>query len=311
MRRILLSVMLLGSILSACAGSMPSISTAPAIPSQPSAIPSATLVLNEKAPALLAETDLDTQTGTAYSLDWSPDGETLAVASGVEIILLSSDLEETLAILKPSSGALTATWSSDQKKFATVVGFRNSTISIWDWDPSTFTLTLAQEISAGSDQYGASWSPDGKLLATLANDRKSTIQIWDKSTWEMLHKFDLPYENPRRALNWSADSKTLFDAGELDGQLVVFGLNVANGEVQDLATLPLEQVFAVGISPDVEKFAVADEQGKVQIFDVISSDLLMEFQSVSQPVGLAWNPNGTSLAILGYKTALQLWKVVR
>jgi WD40 repeat protein len=168
---------------------------------------------------------------------------------------------------------------------------------------------MAQQVSAGSDQYGASWSPNGKLLATLANDRKSTIQIWDTSTWKLLNKFDLPYANPRRALDWSVDSKTIYDAGELNGQAIYFALNVQDGIVEELGKLPIEAVYAFTISPDLKKVAVADESGKVQILEIESNNLLAEFQSVAAPVDLAWNPKNATLAILGYETALQLWEV--
>ncbi|MEP7136367.1 MAG: WD40 repeat domain-containing protein [Chloroflexota bacterium] len=297
----LLSVMVYGLLFAACGGQAVSIPTVTPIP--PTIIPSPISL----SATLLVEKNLETETGTSYSLDWSPDGEMLVVASGVEITLLSGDLGKIISNLKPSSGALTATWSPDQKSFATVVGFRNPKIMLWD--RANNQLTLAQEISAGSDQYSASWSPDGKLLATLANDRKSIIQIWDTGTWKLLHKFDLPYANPRRALDWSADSKTIYDAGELEGSAVYFALNVEDGSVQELGKLPVEQAYAFSISPDSKRIAVADEAGMVRIFEVGSDDLLIEFQAVDNPADLAWHPNDSTLAILGYKATLQLWSL--
>jgi Tol biopolymer transport system component len=231
------------------------------------------------------------------------------VASGVEITFLNSDLSKTIAVLKPSKGAITATWSPDQKKLATVYGFKNSLFTIWDWDSASVQLTMAQQIKAGSDQYSVSWSPDGRLLATLANDRKSSIQVWDTSTWTLLNKFDLPYANPQRALHWSADSKKIYDAGDLNGQAVYYGLNIDDGSVQEFGRLPVEDVYALTFSPDLKKIVVADESGRVQILEFGSGGLLAEFQSVDAPADLAWNPKNATLAILGYETALQLWAV--
>jgi hypothetical protein len=37
--------------------------------------------------------------------------------------------------------------------------------------------------------------------------------------------------------------------------------------------------------------------------------VVTEIKTVEQPVDLTWNPNGQTLAILGYKTKLQLWRV--
>jgi len=257
----------------------------------------------------ISEIKLETQTGTSYTLDWSPDGKILGVGSGFEITLLSDNLNEMIAVLKPEGGALGITWSPDQKQFATVNGLRNATITLWNWDSSDNQLELNQQIQAGSDQYGVAWSPNGKMLATLGNDRRTVIQIWDTNTWKEIHKFELEYANPRRALNWSMDSTTIYDAGEVNGQVVMFGLNISSGVVDDLAKAPMGQADVFAISPDATKIAIADAQGQVRIFDPSSPKLLREFQSVNQPADMVWNPNGTTLAILDYKSTLQLWDV--
>jgi len=307
MYKIFLSVMIYGLFIAACGGPASTAPTAASIvPSPTIIIPSPTQVLV----SLLAEKDLETQTGTSYSLDWSADGETLAVASGVEITLLKSDLSETITVLKPEKGAIDAAWSPDQKKFATVYGHRNPMFTIWDWDNASVKLTMAQQTPAGSDLYSVSWSPDGRLLAILANDRKSIIQIWDTNTWKLLNRFDLPYANPRRALDWSADSKKIYDAGELNGQVVYYSLNVDNGSVQGLGKLPIEEVYTFTVSPDLKRIVIADESGRVQILEMGSGNLLAEFQSVDAPADFAWNPKNGTLAILDYETALQLWSVM-
>jgi WD40 repeat protein len=302
MHKTFLLTLAIGLFLGACSGSgtpMP-ISTALATPTEEQ---------SKTIPTLIAEVKLETQTGTSYTLDWRHDGEILAAGSGYEISLLSSDLNERVATLKPEPGALGVSWSPDGNQVATIFGYRNPTIKIWNWDINNKQLTQVQQIEAGSDQYGVSWSPNGRLLATLGDDDKSTIQIWDTSTWAEIQKYELLYQNPRRALNWSADSTTLYDAGESNGQVVAFALNVADGTVQELAEFPAGGVSAFVISPAANYLAVADEHGIVQIVDIASGEVVTEFKTVDQPVDLAWNPNGQTLAILDYKTTLQLWKV--
>ena len=257
---------------------------------------------------LLTEVDLTTQTDSAYALDWSADGEILAASAGVELILLHTDLTE-LAVLVPASGALGATVSPDGLRYATVGGLHNSEITVWDWDATTQQLTLAEEIDAGADQFAVSWSSDGQLLASLAGDRDSTIQVWDTSTWGLIDEYELPFTNSRRALNWSADSQVIYDAGEIDGEVGYFSIDAHDGTATELGRLPLEQVTAFAISADAKRVAVADDSGEVRIFEVESGALLTEFQSVAQPIDLAWNPVDGSLAILSYTTALQLWSV--
>lgn len=241
-------------------------------------------------------------------MSWSGDGKTLAVASGGEVILVTDDLKGIQKVFKPEKSVLGVTWNPGGTQFATVSGFRDPTFTLWDWDGGD-QLVLAREIESDTDQYGVSWSPSGKLLATLAGDSKSVVQLWDASTWEEIQTFDLPYEKPRRALQWSTDNSTVYGAGELNGEAVFFGMDVKDGTVNELGKFIPSQAEVFAISPAGDRFAVADPRGVVQIIDVVSGDVLAEIKSVNQPVDMAWNPSGMTLAILDYKTALQLWAV--
>lgn len=299
MHKALLPVIVLGLFVVACGELKLPAPTTTAVPT-PGPMPR---------PSLIKEVDLETQTGTAYTLDWSPDGETLAVASGYEITLIGRNLSRTQAVLDPVGGALAVTWNPDQTRFATANGYRNRTVKVWDWIGADSRLVLVEEIQAGSDQYGVFWSPDGKLLASLADDDKSTFQIWDTATWEQIQKFDLPYATPRRTSSWSADSSTLYGAGEAGGQVKVFALNVADGNVREVAEFPIPEIEVFAFSPDAKKLVVAGPRGVAQILEVASGEILTGFQSVDQPVDLGWSPDGSTLAILGYKTTLQLWDV--
>ncbi len=300
----------------ACGGSSHSASTTtsvvPASTATPTASSPTTTAVQSTVPAgptLLAEKDLATQTDTAYALDWSADGQALAVASGVELTFLNNDLSETIAVLKPSSGTVAAAWNPERNAIATVGGLRNKNISIWDWDSATGALTSQRELSAGSDQFAVSWSPDGSRLATLADDRNSNIQIWDTSSWTMVSRYDLPYANPRRALIWSADGREIYDGGESGGQFVYFSVDVSDGSVRNLGRLSTESASVFTVSPNADKVAVADERGGVQIRELASGNLLSEFQAVDTPADMAWNPKDSTLAILGYATTLQLWSL--
>ena len=302
MRQKLQWVVLMGLFLSSCSGSLPTAN----------AVPSPALASTPEPARLITEIELETQTGTAYTLSWSPDGSTLAVASGAEITLLNDDLKEIESILQPEGGALGVTWKPDMTQFATVNGFRNPTITIWDWDSAEGQITRSQQIQAEADQYGVAWSPDGKSLATLANDQKSVIQIWDADTWSLAQTYDLPYTHPRRTLQWSRDSSTVYGAGQMNEQIVVFfALSVISGDARELGKFTVSEAEVFAIAPDEKRFAVSDARGVGQIVDIASGEILSGFKSVNQTVDLAWNPDGTTLAILDYKTKLQLWNIPR
>ena len=133
--------------------------------------------------------------------------------------------------------------------------------------------------------------------------------MWDTTTWGLVDEYELPYTNSRRALNWSADSELIYEAGEIDGELGYFSMSAQEGDVTELGRLPLAQATAFTASSDGITVAVADDSGKVRIFDMASGALVNEFQSVATPIDMAWNPVTGTLAVLSYDTALQLWLV--
>jgi hypothetical protein len=47
----------------------------------------------------------------------------------------------------------------------------------------------------------------------------------------------------------------------------------------------------------------------VEFIDLESGKAVFGIKSVDQPVDLAWSPTGDALAILDYKTRLQLWRL--
>ena len=252
---------------------------------------------------LITEIKLETQTGTAYTLSWSPDGDSLAVASG-------ADLKEVQAILKPEGGSLGVTWSPESAQVATVNGFHNPTITVWNLNRGEHEMSRARQLQADADQYGVGWSPDGTLLASLAGDQESVIQIWNATTGDLINTFDLPYTNPRRALQWSPDSLTVYSAGQINEQIIVFfALRIADGTVRELGKFRVSEAEVFAIAPDEKRFALSDAGGVAQSVDLESGEILSGFQSVDQTVDLAWNPDGTALAILDYKTALPLWEI--
>jgi len=258
-------------------------------------------------PTLINSADLQPQTDVAYAVDWSADGATIAVSAGVELVLLYSDLTE-IATVEPAGGAIGTAVIADGLRYATVAGLHNSKISVWSWNAETY-LSWTHELNSGEDQFAVAWSPDERVLASLAGDRESTIQIWDTTTWVLIGDYAIPYANSRRALNWSADSTLVYDAGEIDGEAGYFSIDIRTGEVRELGRLPVEQVVAFAVSADESRIAVADADGRVRVLDMDSGAVLTEFQAVADPVDLAWDPLDDNLAVLSNNATLQVWSL--
>lgn len=99
------------------------------------------------------------------SMDFSPDGQLLAVAGFHEVILLKADGSGQVARLIGLSEQIdTVKFSPDGKKIAVTGGLpeRMGELQVWDVEKRELELSLPM----GFDTiYGASWSPDGKLVA--------------------------------------------------------------------------------------------------------------------------------------------------
>lgn len=126
------------------------------------------------------------------SLDYSPDGELIAIAGFHEVRLHKADGTELVARLIGLSERIESARFSPDGKFLAVAGglpARMGEIQIWDVDHRELVLSKP----VGYDTaYGASWSPDGKSIA-----------------------FGLP-DNTVRAMNALSGEQVLFMGGHND-----------------------------------------------------------------------------------------------
>ena len=99
------------------------------------------------------------------SLDYSPDGQTLAVSGFHEVLLVKAETGELTGRLVGLSERIESVrFSPDGARLAVTGGLPGRMGEIQIWDLATKKLTLA--VTATFDTlYGGSWSSDGKLIA--------------------------------------------------------------------------------------------------------------------------------------------------
>jgi WD40 repeat protein len=263
------------------------------------------------------EIEIDSQTGTAYGLAWSPDGTVLAVASGHELTLHDADLETILATTNEAesdASFLNVAWKPDGTQLATVSGFRNPEILIWGWDGEALELLTILDGNAASiaseyraaHQYGVTWGEAG--LISLADDQMSLFQIWDVDAETVTDLHDPGYVDPLYAFTWVPDTDTpsIVGAGQEEAgeRTILFAMNAAEGSSKTLFPL-LEGASALGFKDDYTFAAVADAVGGVSIIDMANGSTIHTFSSLAQPVGIDWYDD--QLAILSYEDGLQIW----
>ncbi len=118
------------------------------------------------------------------SLDYSPDGQTLAISGFHEVLLVKAESGELVGRLVGLSERIESVrFSPDGARLAVTGGLPGRMGEIQIWDVATRKLTLA--VSATFDTvYGGSWSSDGKLIAFGGAD--NVVRAIDTTTGEQV-----------------------------------------------------------------------------------------------------------------------------
>lgn len=257
---------------------------------------------------LLGEIMVNSRTQTAYDLEWHSDGERLATIGGFVLTLYDRDLEEVAPEWEIGE-FVDVSWKPDGTQLAGAGGLESPEITLWDYDDVKHTFELATALDGGTDQYVVSWSPDGTQLASM-EDRTSDIQIWDVQGEVMLASHEFLYTQPARSLVWSADGRQISGVGLHNRRLTLYTVDVETGEIVEEHNVP-QSMWAFDLSPDRNLLATVDEDGTARIIDLTSDETLLTFQSAAEPVAIKWSPDGETLAILSYRTNLQLWSIAQ
>jgi WD40 repeat protein/mono/diheme cytochrome c family protein len=121
-------------------------------------------------PNAVAKFDVDhppvyTRPPVISSIDFSPDGQTLAISGFHEILLWKADGSERLGRLVGLSERIQSLrFSPDGKLLAATGGLpgRDGEVQIWDVEKKTLSLSVSVTFDT---LYGVSWSPDGTKVA--------------------------------------------------------------------------------------------------------------------------------------------------
>ncbi len=105
------------------------------------------------------------------SLDFSPNGELLAVAGFHEVLLMKADGSQLIARLIGVSDRIESVrFSPDGTRLAVTGGLPCRMGEVQIWDVATKKLQLSVPITFDTT-YGASWSPDGQFIAFGCADK--------------------------------------------------------------------------------------------------------------------------------------------
>ena len=228
--------------------------------------PTSTPIPEPTALPLVAVVELSGSTGPVYSLEWSPDGQTLASAGHSQVNLWGEAWKQA-TMNGHSSYVWAVAWSPDGERLAS--GSQDRSLRIWD--PANQV-----ENAALGDQwvFSVAWSPDGNRLA--AGTSRGVVQIWDVESGEMIEEFKPGNVSEAISLDWSPDGSTIAE-GLLNGDILLWDADSGRSlnRITRYATRRAD-VNGLAWSHDGELLASAHQDGKIRIWNPESGQLVME-----------------------------------
>ena len=239
--------------------------------------------------------------GWLYSVSFSPDGKTIASASGDKTIKLWSLDGKLIKTLKGHSSEVSSvSFSPDGKTLASASG--DKTIKLWSLD-GKLIKTLKSHSSKVSS---VSFSPDGKTIASASGDK--TIKLW--SLDGKLIKTLKSHSSKVSSVSFSPDGKTIASASD-DKTIKLWSLD---GKLLKTLKGHSSEVYSVSFSPDGKTIASAsgnfgDRDNTIKLLS-LDGKLLKTLKSHSSPVySVSFSPDGKIIASASWDNTIKLWSL--
>ena len=166
------------------------------------------------------------------------------------------------------------------------------------WDPDTKAKVAEFGDGTGGRIHSACWSPDGTRLASAAAE----IVIWDLAAGTELRRLD-GHGGEVFSVDWSPDGNRLASCGK-DGTIRIWDAD-SGDEVNKFSPegVRFNNVANLRWSPDpAGRFLAVSAQGPERRTLILASESLDPVRSLESRDGspvhsLAWNPDGTQIAI--------------
>jgi WD40 repeat protein/serine/threonine protein kinase len=252
----------------------------------------------KKAPAELVAVLGDSRLkhwGGVTGLAFSPDGRTLASASGDgSVKLWDAATGQTRRTFRRHKGGVSAVaYSPDGKTLA---------------DGGNLEIIL-RDLATGAERWRASFgcacvafSPDGKALAAGSVSGEGTVCLLEAATGKFLWQRQGHEQGPVHSVAFSPDGKLFASAAE-DGTVQLWDV-ARPGEHRALKG-HTARVNSLAFSPDGKTLASASHDGTVRLWDMTSGLERQALHPRSQSTyAVAFSPDGKRLALGGWDITL-------
>lgn len=231
-------------------------------------------------------------------------------------LLASSSYDKTIKLWNLDTGAEIATLRGHTSAVYHVAfapkgtqlasGSEDLTLRVWDYERYKADPIGSVRILRGHNGAVTSvaFHPDGQMLASGSEDR--TVKLWNLAT-EQLEKNLVGHEGEVTSVVFSHDGKTLVSGGGSGNQRGEVHFWEDEGRTHYFRNGLSDRVLSVSISRD-DKVAAASGDGILRVWNQKRSSEAISFRVDPQSVnGVAFAPDGFSLAVAGHNGRISLW----
>jgi serine/threonine protein kinase len=261
--------------------------------------PRPTTAVQEERPTPELRGTLFGNAGPVWSVAFTPDGETLAVAIDDGTVKLWDPKEQrvraTIHAHKVPIWALA--YSLDGKLLATASD--DGLVKLWE----TGSRKELRALTHASSIRAVAFAPDSQRLVT--GSRNGAVRIWDVDSGKELAATN-GHAGTVVAVAFARDGKTIASAG---GDKMVKLWDAQSGQEQVSLQGHAGGVYTVAFAPDSRMVASGGWDKTIKVWDVASGACLKTLQGHTQDIwAVAFSPDGRTLASASEDRTVKLWE---